>query len=145
MKVLLQRVSRAAVTVQGKPISQIDSGLLLLTGIAEGDDLEVIKSFAKKIATLRVFPDDRGRFDRSLLDIKGQALVVSQFTLFADTSKGRRPEFFKAAKPEIAKPLCDKFVEALRSEGVEDVQQGEFGAHMLVELVNDGPVTIMLE
>lgn len=145
MKVLLQRVDQASVSVAESVIGEIGLGLLLLTGIAEGDTEEIITTMAKKISTLRIFPDEKGRFDKSVLDITGGVLIVSQFTLFADTSKGRRPEFFKAAKPEIAKPLCDYFAKALAKEGVQKIAQGEFGAHMKVSLVNDGPVTIMLE
>ena len=145
MKVLLQRVQRAAVEVEGKLVGSINAGLLLLTGIAQSDNTQTVEAMAKKISNLRIFPDQRGKFDQSLRDIGGAALVVPQFTLFADTSKGRRPEFFAAMQPDVAAPLCDKFAEQLKAEGISTVEKGIFGAHMLVSLVNDGPVTMMIE
>ena len=145
MKVLLQRVSRASVSVEGEITGQIGQGVLLLVGIGKTDDAAVLKPMAEKISTLRIFPDENGRFHHSLLDISGGALAVPQFTLFADTNKGRRPEFFEAAPPEKASPLFDAFVEELKRAGIKSVQTGVFGAHMQVELLNDGPVTIMLE
>ncbi len=145
MKVLLQRVNNASVEVDGTIVGKIGLGLLLLTGFGEGDDESVCDPMASKISTLRIFPDEKGRFDKSVLDVGGEVLVVPQFTLFADTSKGRRPEFFGALKPELAKPLVDVFKTQLLNTGISKVETGIFGAHMKVSLLNDGPVTIMLE
>lgn len=145
MKVVLQRVSRASVSVAGELKGQIATGLLLLVGIGKGDEQPVTAAMADKISTLRIFPDERGRFDRSILDTGGAVLAVPQFTLLADTAKGRRPEFFEAAPPEQASRLFNAFVEALRGAGVSPVETGVFGANMQVELINDGPVTIILE
>ena len=144
MRVVLQRVTRASVTVDGEIVGAIGPGLLLLVGAADGDDDAIARRLARKCAELRIFPGDDGRFDRSLLDTGGEALVVSQFTLLADVRKGRRPSFPPAASPEIAAPLCDAFVEALRALNIP-VATGRFGAMMQVELVNDGPVTIILD
>ena len=144
MKAVLQRVSRASVTVRGSVPGEIGPGLLVLVGIASGDRLEDAARLAGKVARLRVFEDDPGRFDRSLLDTGGAALVVSQFTLLADTTKGNRPSFTAAAAPEHAELLYESFCAALRELGVA-VETGVFGARMEVELVNDGPVTIVLE
>jgi D-tyrosyl-tRNA(Tyr) deacylase len=144
MRVLLQRVSQASVTVAGRTVSKIGKGLLILLGIGHGDGEEQAQFLAEKIANLRIFEDDQGRMNLSALDVKGEAIVVSQFTLYADTRKGRRPSFTDAALPEIAQPLVDRFAEILREHGVP-TQTGEFGAHMLVEILNDGPVTIWLE
>jgi D-tyrosyl-tRNA(Tyr) deacylase len=132
-------VARARVT----PGGAIEAGLCVLLGIAEGDDEAAADALAGKIARLRIFPDDEGRFDRSLLDTGGAALVVSQFTLLADTRKGNRPSFAGAARPEVAEPLVGRVCATLRALGVP-VETGVFGAHMQVELVNDGPVTIVL-
>ncbi len=145
MKVLLQRVSNASVSVDGESIAQIGEGLLLLVGIAREDTESVLKPMAEKISTLRIFPDEKGRFHHSLLDIGGAVLAVPQFTLFADTNKGRRPEFFAAAPPDAASKMFDSFAAELSAAGIEQVRTGVFGAHMKVELLNDGPVTIMLE
>ena len=136
---MLQRVSRARVT----PGGAIGRGLCVLLGVAEGDTPEVAARLAGKVARLRVFENDDGKFDRSLIDVDGEALVVSQFTLIADTAKGNRPSFSAAARPELAEPLYERFCEALEAEGVR-VARGVFGARMEVELVNDGPVTIVL-
>ena len=144
MKVVLQRVSRASVSVEGSVRGEIGAGLLVLVGIARGDGEEAAARLAGKVARLRVFEDANGRFDRSLLDTGGAALVVSQFTLIADTAKGNRPSFSAAAPPEQAEPVYDSFCAALRGFGVP-VETGVFGARMNVELVNDGPVTIALE
>src|SRR6266496_1381872 len=140
MRGVVQRVSRARST----PGGEIGEGLLVLLGVADGDTEEDAERLAGKIARLRIFEGDSGKFDRSLLDAGGAALVVSQFTLIADTAKGNRPSFSEAARPEVAEPLYDRFCEALREAGLP-VQTGVFGARMTVELVNDGPVTIILE
>ena len=143
MRAVVQRVSRASVRVAGAPAGEIGAGLLVLLGVAAGDGEEEARRLAGKVARLRVFEDDAGRFDRSLLDTGGAALVVSQFTLLADTAKGNRPSFTAAAAPERAEPLYESFCAALREAGVR-VETGVFGARMEVELVNDGPVTIVL-
>lgn len=144
MRALIQRVSRGSVTVKGRVIAEINTGLVILLGISSSDGEPQARSLVEKIANLRIFGDDQGKMNRSLLDTGGEAIVVSQFTLYADTRKGRRPSFTEAALPDLARPLVDRFVELLAQQGVA-VQQGEFGAHMMVELVNDGPVTIWLE
>ncbi len=144
MRVVLQRVSSARVTVQGEVVGSISRGLLLLVGIAQGDDAATARRLADKCAEIRIFADDTGRFDRSLADVDGEALVVSQFTLLGDVRRGRRPSFTAAAPPAEAEPLVDAFAEALRSAGVS-VATGRFGAHMQVELANDGPVTVVLD
>jgi D-tyrosyl-tRNA(Tyr) deacylase len=136
----VQRVSRARVT----PGGEIGPGLCVLLGVADGDVEADAERLAGKVARLRVFENDEGKFDRSLLDVSGGALVVSQFTLIADTAKGNRPSFSGAARPERAEPLYERFCEALEREGVL-VARGVFGARMALELVNDGPVTIVLE
>ena len=140
MKAVVQRVARASST----PGGSIGPGLCILLGVAEGDDEAVALRLAEKIAKLRIFENEQGKFDRSLLEIEGSALVVSQFTLIADTAKGNRPSFSGAARPELAEPLYERFVAALRGLGVP-VETGVFGARMAIELVNDGPVTILLE
>jgi D-tyrosyl-tRNA(Tyr) deacylase len=145
VKALIQRVSRADVRVDGAVVSDIGPGLLILLGVARDDPLEAGHRLAARVAGLRVFPADDGRFDRSLLDTGGEALVVSQFTLLADTSRGRRPSFTDAAPGEEAEAGYEAFCAALREAGVSRVATGVFGARMAVELVNDGPVTILLE
>jgi D-tyrosyl-tRNA(Tyr) deacylase len=132
------------VTVDGERIADIGGGLVVLLGVAAGDGPEDASKLARKTAELRIFGDATGRFDLSLLDISGQALVVSQFTLLADTRKGRRPSFTRAAPPEEAEPLVDSFCATLREMGI-DVSMGRFGARMLVEIQNEGPVTIVLD
>ena len=144
MRIVLQRVTRASVRADGETIGAIDAGLLLLVGVAEGDDAETAGRLARKCAELRIFRGDDGRFDRSLLDIDGSALVVSQFTLLADVRKGRRPSFLAAAPPESAAPIVEAFAETLRGLGVR-VATGRFGAMMEVGLVNDGPVTVVVD
>ena len=144
MRVVLQRVTRGAVIVDGARIAEIEHGLVILLGVGPDDGEEQIEYLVNKIANMRIFEDDHGKINRSILDISGEAIVVSQFTLYADTRKGRRPSFIKAAPPEIAKPLFDRFAERLVQVGVP-TQIGEFGAHMQVEIQNDGPVTIWLE
>jgi D-tyrosyl-tRNA(Tyr) deacylase len=143
MRAVVQRVSEARVRVEGAVVGEIRSGLLVLLGIGREDGTGV-PGLAKKVAQLRIFPNEEGRFDRSLLDIGGGALVVSQFTLLADTAKGNRPSFTEAAPPEEAEPLYERFCAELRELGVS-VATGVFGARMAVELVNDGPVTIVLD
>ncbi len=144
MRALIQRVISGKVTVAGKPVAEIRHGLVVLLGIGQGDTEEQAKFLAEKIATLRIFEDSASKFNLSLLDVRGSAIVVSQFTLYGDTRKGRRPSFSEAARPELAKPLVEKFAEFLRAQGVPS-QTGIFGAHMVVEIENDGPVTIWLE
>jgi D-tyrosyl-tRNA(Tyr) deacylase len=144
MRALIQRVISARVSVDGKTVAEIDRGLVILLGIGEGDSQEHADSLAEKIATLRIFEDHTSKFNLSILDISGAAIVVSQFTLYADTRKGRRPSFSEAARPEIAEPLVAAFGKHLSARGVP-TQTGVFAAHMLVEIANDGPVTLWLE
>ena len=144
MRAVCQRVSGARVRVDGAVVGEIGTGLVVLLGIARGDEEALVERVAGKVAHLRVFADDAGRFDRSVLDVGGGVLVVSQFTLLADTAKGNRPSFTGAAPPEEAEPLYERFCAELRALGLE-VATGVFGAAMAVELVNDGPVTIVLD
>lgn len=144
MRVVVQRVSRASVTIQGQVVGKIGAGFLVLAGFTAGDGDEAIEWMADKLANLRIFPDGDGKMNRSLLETGGAALVVSQFTLYGDASRGRRPSFVGAAQPDVAEPLYRRLVEALRARGLT-VATGEFGAMMAVELVNDGPVTLVLE
>ena len=144
MRLLIQRVSKASVTVEGQIISEIGKGLLILLGVGHGDSEEQTTFLAEKTANLRIFEDEQGKTNLSILDVKGEAIVVSQFTLYADTRKGRRPSFIDAALPNVAEPLVNRFTELLRGHGVP-TQTGKFGAHMLVEIHNDGPVSIWLE
>ncbi len=144
MRALIQRVSKASVIVNGQTISSIGNGLSILLGVGHGDGEEQARFLAEKISNLRIFEDEQGKTNLSVLDVKGEAIVVSQFTLYADTRKGRRPSFTDAALPEVAEPLVDRFAELLRGYGVP-TQTGQFGAHMEVEIHNDGPVTIWLE
>jgi D-aminoacyl-tRNA deacylase len=139
----VQRVSEARVRVDGRTVGEIGPGLCVLLGVARDDREELAVRLAARVARLRVFPDEDGRFDRSLLDVGGAALVVSQFTLIADMAKGNRPSFTEAAPPELAEPLYERFCAELRGFGVP-VETGVFGARMAVELVNDGPVTVVL-
>lgn len=145
MRVLVQRVSRAAVTVDGSVTGKIGPGLLLLVGLTHGDDETVLDWMVHKLANLRVFNDADGKMNLSLTDVDGGVLAISQFTLYGDTKKGNRPSYIEAARPDVAEPLYDRFCEKLGEAIGKAVQRGVFGAHMDVELVNDGPVTLMLE
>ncbi len=144
MRAVLQRVSRGKVIVDGQTVASIGGGLVILLGITHGDSATQAQALAKKSALLRIFSDDAGKINRSVLDTGGEVIVVSQFTLYADTRKGLRPSFTDAAPPELAAPLVEVFVSTLKEMGLR-VGQGVFGAHMEVDLVNDGPVTIILE
>jgi len=144
MRIVLERVSEAWVRVEGKEVARIGPGYLLLVGISKHDEQEELAFWARKIPELRLFPDKQGKFDRSLRDVGGEILCVSQFTLFGDCRKGRRPSFSEAAPGPEAQQLFDRFVELLRDQGIP-VRTGVFGAYMEVGLVNDGPVTLILE
>ena len=144
MRIILQRVIFGRVSVEGRTVAQIGPGLVLLVGIGPNDGEEQVKTLAEKVANLRIFEDEQGKMNRSILDTGGEALVVSQFTLYADIRKGRRPSFTDAALPEIASPQVERFAQLLRQQGIP-TQTGEFAAHMLVEIHNDGPVTILME
>lgn len=144
MRAVVQRVTQGGVTIAGERVAEIGQGMVILLGVGPEDDETQAEALARKIARLRIFSDADDKMNLSLLDIKGDAIVVSQFTLYANTRKGNRPSFVQAAPPEIASPLVDRFVELLRAQGVP-TQTGEFGADMLVEIANDGPVTILLE
>ena len=145
MKAVVQRVSKASVTIDGKQVASIGNGLLILLGIVDEDTLEDIKWLSNKIANLRIFNDANGVMNQSVLDVSGDAIVVSQFTLHASTKKGNRPSYIKAAKPDVAIPLYERFVCHLELDLGKKVQTGEFGADMKVELLNDGPVTIIID
>ena len=144
MRVLLQRVSRAEVRIEGNVVGRIQGGFCLLVGFTHGDGAEQVEWMAEKVIGLRLFGDDEGKMNLSLEDVGGGLLVVSQFTLYGDARKGRRPSFIDAARPDVAEGLYDMFVERLRTRGLE-VATGQFGAMMEVDLVNDGPVTLWLE
>jgi D-aminoacyl-tRNA deacylase len=144
MRVVLQRVSQGRVTVQGHTAAEIGSGLVILLGIGPKDTKKQTQALAEKIVHLRIFEDEQGKMNRSILDTGGQAIVVSQFTLYADTRRGRRPSFTGAALPEFARPMVEDFAQTLRELGLP-TQTGHFGANMLVEIANDGPVTIWME
>ncbi len=145
MRILLQRVSKGSVAVDGEVVGEVGLGYVLLVGVGEGDTQAEADKMAEKVVNLRLFPDEEGKFDRSLLDVGGGALVVSQFTLYGDVRKGRRPSFIGAAQPGVAEPLCDYFADRLGGLGVGVVTTGRFGASMRVALVNEGPVTIWLD
>lgn len=145
MRALVQRVTDARVRVDGEVVGEIGAGLVALIGVTHDDTPSQAAKLADKIANLRVFEDDAGKMNRSTLDVGGGVLVVSQFTLYGDTRKGRRPAFVDAARPEIAEPLCDLVVDELRALGVAQVSTGRFRTDMQVELINDGPVTLMIE
>ena len=145
MRAVLQRVTHASVSVGDELAGRIGRGLVILLGIKKGDTASEALWLARKIANLRIFEDDSGRLNRSLLDVSGAALVVSQFTLYGDARRGRRPSFTDAARPEVAAPLVERFCSLLRGQGVSRVETGRFRARMLVEIHNDGPVTIVLD
>jgi len=145
MRVVLQRVRQGCVRVDGRVVGAVDQGFVALVGVTHGDTQAEADLLAKKTANLRVFEDEQGKMNLSALDVGGGVLVISQFTLYADMRKGRRPSFIDAAQPDIASPLVDYYAERLRVEGVQRVEQGVFGAMMLVEIHNDGPVTIVLD
>lgn len=144
MKILIQRVKNASVTIDGELYSSINKGILALVGIEKGDTLEQIQKAAKKITGLRIFPDENDKMNRSLIDVNGEMLIVSQFTLCGDCKKGTRPSFDKSAEPNIANELYEKFIEEVANYGVKTAH-GKFGAMMDVALINDGPVTFMIE
>jgi len=144
MKAVIQRASEGSVTVENRKVAQIGKGLVILLGIAPGDTEANAEALADKLVHLRIFEDAEEKMNRSLLDVHGEAIVVSQFTLYADTRKGRRPSFTDAARPEIAEPLVEVFAGMLRARGIP-TQTGIFGANMKVALINDGPVTIVME
>lgn len=144
MKVLIQRVKRASVTINGEIYSSIEKGILALIGIEKGDALEQVQKLAKKIANLRIFPDSNDKMNHSMIDIGGEMLVVSQFTLCGDCKKGTRPSFDKSAPPDIANSLYEKFIKEVSNYGI-NTGTGKFGAMMDVELINDGPVTFMID
>lgn len=144
MRAVIQRVKEAKVTVDGEVVGEIGLGLVILLGAGQGDTRQEAERLAEKVAHLRIFPDAEGKFNHSLLETGGQALVVSQFTLYADTRKGRRPSFVEAAPPEVAEPLVEHFASTLATKGIK-VESGRFGAMMEVHLINDGPVTIYLD
>jgi D-tyrosyl-tRNA(Tyr) deacylase len=145
MKIILQRVTQGQVTVEGEVVGNIERGFVALVGVTHDDTQAHAAQLAKKTANLRVFEDDEGKMNRSMLEIQGEILVISQFTLYADARKGRRPSFIDAAPPEIAAPLVEHFADCMMAEGVTKVARGLFGANMQVEIHNDGPVTIVLD
>lgn len=144
MRLVVQRVREASVSVDDQVVGAIDRGLVILVGVTPGDDENAARFLAQKVATLRIFEDDAGKFNLSALDVGASALVVSQFTLYADTRRGRRPDFINAARPEVAEPLIERFVGLLREQGLH-VETGKFQARMMVKIFNDGPVTIILD
>ncbi|MEK7528797.1 MAG: D-aminoacyl-tRNA deacylase [Patescibacteria group bacterium] len=144
MKALIQRVSEAGVTIEGEVTGKIGQGILVFLGVTHTDTEKNVDQLVEKIVNLRIFVNEAGKLDRSLIDIKGSLLIVSQFTLYASTDKGRRPDFFDAARPDIAEPLYNKFVQKCREKEIK-TETGRFGAMMQVNLVNDGPVTLIIE
>lgn len=145
MRAILQRVRQGSVAVEGEVVGKIEAGYVILVGATHQDGLAEVKKLAEKTVHLRLFEDEQGKLNKSALEVGAEMLVISQFTLFADVKKGRRPSFTRAAPPEIAEPLVTHFIDALRELGVKKVETGVFGARMLVRLENDGPVTIMLD
>lgn len=144
MRAVVQRVKEASVEVQGKIVGKINQGLLVLLGVGEDDDYKDLEYMVEKVLGLRIFQDENDKMNLSLMDIEGELLVVSQFTLYGDVRKGRRPSFTESAHPDVAEKLYDKFIETAKSKGIK-VEKGVFGAHMDVSLINDGPVTILLD
>ena len=145
MKVVIQRVSKASVTIEEKKVASIENGLLILLGVVNEDNQEDINWLSRKIVNLRIIGDENGSMNKSLIDTQGDAIIVSQFTLHASTKKGNRPGFIKAAKPNIAIPLYEAFIKQFETDLGKQVETGEFGADMKVELINDGPVTIIID
>jgi D-tyrosyl-tRNA(Tyr) deacylase len=145
MRLILQRVKRGGVSVDGQVVGAIGTGLVALVGTTHNDTPAQAETLAHKMANLRIFEDEAGKMNLSALEVGAEMLVISQFTLYADCRRGRRPGFTEAARPEVAEPLIEHFIQALRAEGVSRVASGVFGAHMLVEIHNDGPVTIILD
>ncbi len=145
MKLVVQRVKKSNLKIKNKLYSSINAGMVILIGISKNDNYEMAKELAKKIIKLRIFNDDNGKMNKNIMEIKGEVLVVSQFTLYADTNKGNRPSFINAAKPELAISLYKQFIDELQKLISSKVRTGKFGANMKIELVNDGPVTIILE
>ena len=144
MRLVVQKVSQSSVKIEGEIVGAIDKGYMVLVGITNGDDELLVEKMVDKLVNLRIFEDETDKLNLSLLDVHGSILSISQFTLYANCKKGRRPSFSDAARPDVANPLYEEFVEKLRAQGIT-VGTGEFGAHMMVELTNDGPVTILLE
>ena len=145
MRAVIQRVSKASVTIAGKIEGQIETGLLILLGIEDADNDEDIKWLSNKTANLRIFNDEEGVMNRSVIDVEGEILLISQFTLHASTKKGNRPSYIKASKPDIAIPLYNKMIQQLETDLAKKIKTGIFGAHMKVKLLNDGPVTIVID
>ena len=145
MIAVIQRVSRASVSNEGKMTSSVGRGLLVLLGIEENDDEQDLSWLTNKILNMRIFADENSKMNLSVLDVNGEMLIVSQFTLHASTKKGNRPSFVKAAKPDVAIPIYEKFIQMIGQSGIRRVRTGEFGANMQVELINDGPVTIVID
>lgn len=145
MRTVIQRVSRCSVTVEGEKVSEIGHGLMILVGIEDADNEEDIKWLSGKIINMRIFDDDDGVMNKSVMDIKGELMIISQFTLMAQTRKGNRPSYIRASKPEFSKPMYEQFCESMEKESGITVQKGIFGADMKVELLNDGPVTIVID
>lgn len=145
MKLVVQRVKKSNLKIKNKLYSSINTGMLILIGISKNDNYEIAKELANKIIKLRIFNDDNGKMNKNIMQIKGEVLVVSQFTLYADTNKGNRPSFINAAKPELAISLYNHFIDELQKLISSKVRTGKFGADMKIELINDGPVTIILE
>ena len=144
MRIVLQRVARGRVSVEGRTVAEIGCGVVLLVGVSPGDSEDQVQALAEKVANLRIFEDQQGKMNLSIKEVNGEALVVSQFTLYADTRKGRRPSFTEAASPDFARSLVEHFAACLSNLGLP-TKSGEFGAHMLVEIANDGPVTIWMD
>ncbi len=145
MKLVVQRVKKSNLKIKNKLYSSINAGMVILIGISKNDNYEMAKELANKIIKLRIFNDDKGKMNKNIMEIKGEVLVISQFTLYADTNKGNRPSFINAAKPELAISLYNRFIDELQKLISSKVRTGKFGADMMIELINDGPVTIILE